>query len=149
MGLEDFPIYGGLFATAFLAATILPGGSEALLAALLAMRTGDVALLLMVATIGNTLGSVVNWLMGRGVERLRARPWFPVGPAAYAAAEHRFRRYGWWSLLFAWVPVVGDPLTVVAGALRTPFWPFLVLVAAGKAARYLVLAAGVLLWTGA
>jgi membrane protein YqaA with SNARE-associated domain len=148
VGFGAASIYGGLFATAFLAATILPGGSEALLAGLLAMRTGDVVLLLVVATIGNTLGSVANWLMGRGVERFRDRPWFPVGPAAYAAAEQRFRRYGLWSLPFAWVPVVGDPLTIVAGALRTPFWPFLILVGLGKAARYLVLAAGVLHWMG-
>ena len=120
--------------------------SEALLAGLLASRPGETPLLLAVATLGNTLGSAINWVIGRGVERFRDRPWFPVSAEAYAAAEVRFRRYGLWSLLFAWVPFIGDPLTVIAGALRVPLPRFLLLVGVGKAARYIAVAAGVSLW---
>ncbi len=149
MTLADLAAYGGLFASAFLAATILPLSSEAVLAGLLAVRAGETALLLTVATLANTLGSVVNWGLGRLIERYRGRPWFPVGPERYARAETQFRRYGLWSLLFAWLPVVGDPLTVVAGALRTPLLPFVILVGLGKAARYAAIAAGFAWWAGA
>lgn len=145
---EAIAVYGGLFASAFLAATILPASSEAVLAGLLAVRAGEMWALLAVATVGNTLGSAVNWLLGRGLERFRDRPWFPVSEKRYAQAESAFRRYGLWSLPFAWLPVVGDPLTVVAGALRTPFLPFIVLVGIGKAARYLAIAAGFSVWMG-
>jgi membrane protein YqaA with SNARE-associated domain len=116
------------------------------LAGLLATRAGELPLLLAVATLGNTLGSVVNWLIGRAVERLRDRPWFPVSPERYAKAEGQFRRFGLWSLLFAWLPIIGDPLTVVAGALRVPLLPFVLLVGIGKAARYAAIAAGFAMW---
>ena len=144
----DLAAYGALFASAFLAATVLPLSSEAVLAGLLAARAGEAPLLLAVATVGNTLGSVVNWLLGRLVERFRDRPWFPVSPERYARAEQQFQRYGLWSLLFAWLPIVGDPLTVVAGALRTPLIPFVLLVGIGKAARYAAIAAGFAWWAG-
>lgn len=119
-----------------------------MLAGLLATRTGEVPLLLAVATLGNTLGSVINWLIGRGIEKFRDRKWFPVSAEHYARAEGLFRRFGLWSLLFAWLPVVGDPLTLVAGALRTPFVPFVILVGIGKAARYAAIAAGFAAWGG-
>jgi membrane protein YqaA with SNARE-associated domain len=144
----DLSAYGLLFASAFLAATILPLSSEAVLAGLMAVRTGETALLLAVATVGNTLGSVVNWGLGRLIEQFRERPWFPVSAERYARAEAQFQRYGFWSLLFAWLPVVGDPLTVVAGALRTPLLPFVILVGIGKAARYAAIAAGFAWWAG-
>jgi len=141
-------VYGGLFVSAFLAATILPLSSEAVMAGLLASRPEEAALLVTKATVANTLGSVVNWLLGRLIERLRGHSWFPVSAEAYARAERRFQQYGLWSLLFAWVPVIGDPLTVVAGALRTPLLPFIALVAIGKAARYAAVAGGMALWAG-
>jgi membrane protein YqaA with SNARE-associated domain len=144
--LADLSIYSGLFLSALVASTLLPISSEAVLAGLLATRRGEMAPLLVVATLGNTLGSVINWLLGRAIEHFRERPWFPINAKRYAAAKRQFRRYGMWSLLFAWLPIVGDPLTLVAGALRVPFWPFLILVATGKAARYAALAAGVTLW---
>lgn len=140
--VADLPIYAGLALSAFLAATLLPLSSEAVLAGLLASGQGDARALLAVAIIANTLGSAVNWLIGRGIEHLRDRPWFPVGPERYAAAVRHFNRYGLWSLLFAWLPFVGDPLTVVAGALKVPFGHFLVLVAIGKAARYVAVFLG-------
>jgi len=138
--------YAGLFASSFLAATLLPASSEALLAALIATGTGSIGLLLAIATIGNTLGSTFNWWLGRGIERYRRRRWFPVGDRQYAAAERYFNRFGRWSLLFAWLPVVGDPLTFVAGALRTPLWRFILLVATGKLLRYLVVAQSTIWW---
>jgi membrane protein YqaA with SNARE-associated domain len=144
----DLSAYGGLFISALLAATILPVSSELVLAGLLATRTGEVPLLLAVATIGNTLGSVINWLIGRGIEKFRDRKWFPVSAEHYARAEAQFKRFGLWSLLFAWLPVVGDPLTIVAGALRTPIVPFVILVGIGKAARYAAIAAGFAAWGG-
>jgi len=133
--------YLGLFATALLAATLIPVSSEVVLAALTAAQGFDIWLLVAVATTGNTLGSVINWLLGRYCLHWRDRRWFPVKPATLARATERFNRYGLWSLLFAWLPIVGDPLTFVAGILRVRFPVFVVLVATGKAARYAAVAA--------
>lgn len=131
--------YLGLFASAFLAATVLPFSSEAVLAALVAAGTYDGVLLWAVASVGNTLGAVVNWLLGRHCLRWREKRWFPFKPDQLDRAGRWFGRYGVWSLLFAWLPVVGDPLTFAAGVMGTRFWPFLILVAIGKAARYAVI----------
>lgn len=144
----DAAAYLGLFASAFTSATLLPGSSEAALLTLLALGRGEIALLVAVATAGNVLGSLVNWVLGRGIERFRERPWFPVGPEAYARAERWYGRHGGWSLLLSWLPVVGDPLTMVAGTLRFPLLPFLLLVTLGKAGRYLFLAGAFLWWNG-
>ncbi|MCE6952035.1 DedA family protein [Cereibacter sphaeroides] len=139
--MEDPSALALLALSAFGSATLLPGSSEAALLALLAAGH-PVGPLVLVATVGNVAGSLVNWGFGRYLMRFRDRRWFPVSGATLARAERGYRRYGLWSLLFAWVPVVGDPLTVAAGALRVGFLPFLLLVGAGKAGRYLVLAAG-------
>lgn len=146
--METFAAFGGLFASAFLAATLLPGSSEALLAGLLLAGGNDPALLIAVATVGNVLGSVVNWVCGRFLVGFQDRWWFPVSRARYAQAAGWFERYGLWSLLFAWAPIVGDPLTVIAGALRTPLPRFLILVTIGKFGRYLFVAAVAYAWTG-
>lgn len=132
-------IYVGLFATALLAATLVPAQSEALLVALL-LADHPAWLLVLVATAGNVLGSTVNWWLGRGIERFRDRRWFPVGPAALARAQRWYARVGKWSLLLSWVPVVGDPLTLVAGVMREPLAPFLLLVTLAKLGRYVALA---------
>lgn len=141
--MGDLAVYGGLFLAAFTAATLLPAQSEALVVGLLLT---DYApwLVLAVASIGNVLGSVVNWFLGRGIERFRGRRWFPVSPAALARAEGWYRRYGRWSLLLAWAPIIGDPLTVVAGVLRETFLVFLLIVSIAKIGRYLILAAATL-----
>lgn len=138
--------YGSLFLAAFLAATILPAQSEAVLAGLLA--TGDYApaLLILVAGTGNVLGAIVNWLLGRGVERYRHARWFPVGAKNLDRVGRWYRRYGWWSLLLSWMPIVGDPLTLAAGIMREPFPRFLLVVTVAKFGRYIVLAAMVLQW---
>ncbi|MDF1601124.1 DedA family protein [Mesorhizobium sp. YIM 152430] len=126
----------GLAVSAFTSATLLPGTSEAVLAALYASRAADPLALLFVASLANTAGSAVNWLLGRFVTRFRNRSWFPASPAQIARAESWYARYGLWSLLLSWVPVIGDPLTVVAGILRVPFVAFIVIVGIAKTARY-------------
>lgn len=141
--MSDAAAYAGLFFSAFLAATIFPASSEAVFAALLASNTGQPETLFAVALLGNVLGSLTDWLLGRFLLRFQDRRWFPVGPAAYARAVTWFNRYGLWSLLLSWAPVIGDPLCVVAGALRVRLPAFLFLVTLGKAARYLLLMGGV------
>ena len=131
-------LYLTMFSSAFLAATVVPFASEITLVAALAAG-GAVHWLLAVATLGNTLGALVNWALGRLMERFRDRRWFPVDAKQLERAQAWFRRYGVWSLLLAWAPLIGEPLTVVAGAMRVHVVPFLVLVAAGKAGRYAVL----------
>ncbi len=130
----------GLFLAAFLAATLLPAQSEAVLAGLILQGAHPVALLLAVATVGNVLGSVVNWALGRFLIRHAGHPRFPVRAAALARAQAWYARWGWISLFGSWLPVVGDPLTLAAGAMREPFWRFLAVVTAAKAGRYLALA---------
>lgn len=135
--------YISLFGTAFLAATIFPAQSELLLAYLLRSGEHSWALLLAVATLGNVLGSVVNWLLGRSIERFKDFRWFPVSNKALERAERWYRRWGKWSLLLSWAPLIGDALTVIAGVLRTPFVTFLPLVLIAKVGRYGVIALAV------
>src|SRR5690606_10092446 len=133
----DISAYLGLFLAALLAATILPLQSEAALVGLL-LSDAFAPWALLVATTGNVLGSVINWLLGRSLERFRDRRWFPVSASGLARAQRGYQRYGRWSLLLSWVPLIGDPLTVIAGTLREPLWSFLLLVTLAKGARYLV-----------
>lgn len=138
--VEDLLSLAGLFAVAFVAATILPTQSEAALVGLLVVGNQSPILLVIVATIGNVLGSVVNWLLGRWIEHYRHRRCFPVGERGLDRAAGWYRRWGRWSLLLSWAPIGGDALTVAAGVLREPFWSFLLLVTTAKAGRYIVLA---------
>ncbi|WP_296231900.1 YqaA family protein [Pseudomonas sp. UBA4617] len=131
--------YLGLFLAAFAAATVLPMQSEAALVAMLVSGHYLAVLLVAVATAGNVLGSVVNWVLGRGVEHFRHKRWFPVSEAKLEKAQVMYRRYGYWSLLLSWVPLIGDPITLVAGVMREPFWRFLLLVILAKGGRYLAL----------
>ena len=140
--------YWGLFFTAFLAATLLPAQSEALLVGLILQQKYTFALLIASASLGNTLGSVVNWWLGRYVERFQHKTWFPVGEQALQRAQIRFQRYGVWTLLLSWLPIIGDHLTIIAGVMRVPFWQFLMLVALAKGGRYLVLGVPVYLSLG-
>jgi membrane protein YqaA with SNARE-associated domain len=142
--LPDLLAYLGLFASALAAATILPMQSEAALVGLILADRQPAWALVAVASLGNVLGSIVNWALGREVHRFRGRRWFPVPDAALDRAGRWYARFGRWSLLLSWAPVVGDPLTLVAGVLREPFWSFLALVALAKTGRYLALAAATL-----
>ena len=138
--------YLGLFVAAFGAATLLPLQSEAVLVGLLLNGQHGLWLLLAVATAGNVLGSLVNWWLGRGIERFKDRRWFPLSPARLEQAGQHYRRYGHWSLLLSWLPIVGDPLTLVAGVMREPLARFLLIVTLAKGARYAVLAWATLGW---
>ena len=138
--------YLGLFVAAFGAATLLPLQSEAVLVGLLLNGQHGLWLLLAVATAGNVLGSLVNWWLGRRIERFKDRRWFPVSPARLEQAGQHYRRYGHWSLLLSWLPIVGDPLTLVAGVMREPLARFLLIVTLAKGARYAVLAWATLGW---
>ncbi|HPE61243.1 MAG TPA: YqaA family protein [Thiolinea sp.] len=132
--------YAGLFLSALLAATLLPVQSEAVLTGLLLSGQYGFWGLIAVASLGNTLGAIINWYLGYYLEHLRHYRWFPVSTEALTRAQQRFQRYGRWSLLLSWVPVIGDPLTVLAGLLRTPLHVFIPLVLLAKTGRYLVLA---------
>jgi membrane protein YqaA with SNARE-associated domain len=136
-------VYEGLFLSALASATFLPGSSEAVLVGLLLAKHSP-WLLVGVASAGNVLGSVINWILGRVLERFRERRWFPVNPAMLTRAQQWYERYGKWSLLLSWAPVIGDPLTIVAGVMRERLVIFLLLVTVAKAGRYLVIATATL-----
>lgn len=139
MSPTEFSALAGLFGTAFGAATVLPFQSEIVFAAV--ERTTDIPLwlLVVVASVGNTLGSVLNWWMGRFVEHWKGSRWFPVGEKQMDRAERFYARWGVWSLLLSWAPL-GDGFTVIAGLMRTPLWLFVALVGPVKTLRYVLLA---------
>ncbi len=141
-------VYGGLFAFSFMVATLIPGSSEAALGSLLLARDWSPVALLISASMGNIAGSVFNWFCGRFLIHYKDHSWFPLKEHQYKKAVRWFKRFGQASLLFAWVPVVGDPLTVIAGTLRMKFINFLVLVAIGKTCRYLFVYAAITSWQG-
>jgi membrane protein YqaA with SNARE-associated domain len=132
---EQVAALNALFFAALGAATILPFQSEVVLAALLAGEAAPVWLLFVVASVGNTLGSVINYWLGLAIDRFEGKRWFPATPRQMALARNWYLRWGVWSLLLSWAPFA-DPLTVVAGILRTPFWLFFTLVAIAKTGRY-------------
>lgn len=138
--------YLSLFTAALIAATFLPAQSEALLAHLITTGSYSIPLLVIIASIGNVLGSTINWGLGRGIGRFHGRRWFPVSDRQLDKARNWYHRYGRLSLLASWVPVVGDPITVVAGVLKEPLATFLLFVTVAKVGRYVVLAWMVTEW---
>ena len=132
--------YSSLAFAACVAATIFPLQSEAVLVGLMLAGEQPDWALVAVASVANTAGAVVNWGLGRLIHRYRDRRWFPASPEALARAEGWYRRWGHWSLMLSWAPIIGDPLTVIAGVLREPLWRFLILVALAKTGRYVTLA---------
>ena len=131
--------YLQLLIISFLAATILPLSSELVLSTMLLTDSFDKYLLLVVASFGNIFGSSVNWYLGKKILIFKDRKWFPVNEKQIAKSEMYFKKYGIWSLLLAWVPIIGDPLTVIAGVLRVNFFTFLLLVSISKTSRYIFL----------
>ena len=128
-----------LFTSAFLAGTFVPFPSEATLLGLLYLDRSASGALWLAATAGNTLGSLLNWTLGRLALRFEHHPRFPIRRNSLLRAQRWFNRFGIWSLLMAWLPLVGTGLAVTAGLMRTPFWPTFLLVAIGKGGRYAVL----------
>jgi membrane protein YqaA with SNARE-associated domain len=136
--MPDFIVSNGylyLFALSFLAATVIPVGSEWLLVALL-LKSLDPAWLLVSATSGNTLGAWTTYLIGRHGGPFLTRRVLRISDESLDKAARRYRKYGSWSLLLSWLPIVGDPLCLVGGLFRTRVATFLILVLIGKAARY-------------
>ncbi len=131
--------YLQLLTISFLAATILPLSSELVLSTMLLTDSFDKYLLLVVASFGNIFGSSVNWYLGKKILIFKDKKWFPVNEKQIAKSEMYFKKYGIWSLLLAWVPIIGDPLTVIAGILRVNFFTFLLLVSFSKTSRYIFL----------
>ncbi len=120
-------------------ATIIPFGSEAYFITLLSLGKYNNLLLLIFASLGNILGSIFNWLCGYYANYFIKKQWFPINNTMIDKANKIFSKYGKWSLLLSWVPFIGDPITFVAGTLRYPIVPFLILVSIGKVGRYLVI----------
>ena len=129
--------YLSLFTISFLAATILPFSSELMLASMLSIENYNKTLLITFSSLGNILGSVFNWVLGFYFIKLQNKKWFPFNQEQISKSSQWFEKYGKWSLLFAWVPIIGDPLTFVAGTMKTKFFIFLILVGIGKISRYL------------
>ena len=128
-----------LFLSALISSTLFPGGSEALLLYRLQEATSNPYLLIFIATLGNVLGSIITYVMGRYGFQFSHR-WFQVSNTKIKRAEQHFKRWGAPALLFAWLPIIGDPLCLVAGGLRYNFLSFSLLVSMGKLARYSFLA---------
>jgi len=126
-----------LFISAFGAATLLPLQSEAVLVTLLLKGQHSALLLIGTATLGNVLGSCVNWWLGLKIEQFKHRKWFPVSEKRLEQAQRFYHKYGFYSLLLSWTPVIGDPITLVAGLFKENFWRFLIIVLIAKAGRYL------------
>ena len=131
--------YFFLFISAFGAATLLPLQSEAVLIALLIQAKHSALILIVVATIGNVLGSCVNWYLGLKIEQFKDKKWFPVSAEKMQKAENIYQKYGFWSLFLSWTPVIGDPITLIAGLMKENFWRFLFIVTLAKAGRYIAL----------
>ncbi|MDR7123426.1 VTT domain-containing protein [Pseudotabrizicola sp. 4114] len=129
----------GLFVAAFLAATPVPFQSEVVFLALMAQGTVPVVALVLVASVGNILGSCVTYALGRGLGGDRGARWLGLTPARQAKAERWFGRWGIWALLFSWAPG-GDLIVALSGALRVPLPRFVVLVTIAKTVRYTVVA---------
>ncbi len=131
--------YFQLFIISFLAATILPLSSELVLSTMLLTNTFNKYLLLVVASFGNIFGSSVNWYLGKKILIFKDKKWFPANERQIAKGEIYFKKYGIWSLLLAWVPIIGDPLTIVAGIFKVKFFTFLLLISISKISRYIFL----------
>lgn len=126
-----------LFISAFGAATLLPLQSEAVLLGLLVQSEHAGFLLIAVASLGNILGSCVNWYLGLKIEKFKNKKWFPVSEVNMFKAQNTYQKYGYWSLLLSWVPIIGDPITLIAGLLKENFVRFLLIVSIAKIGRYL------------
>lgn len=128
--------YFQLSLISFLAATILPFSSEVVLTTMYLSNSFETYFLLIFASIGNIMGSITNWYLGKKITLFQNRKWFPVSREQLERSREYFQKYGLWSLLLAWVPIIGDPLTLLAGVLKVRFGIFFVLVSISKISRY-------------
>jgi len=135
--------YISIFFLSFLAATIIPFSSEVGLLSYMAVGKFINELLLIFASLGNILGSCVNYILGHYIIKLKTKSWFPFKDNQILKATNWFNRFGVYSLFFAFLPIVGDPLTLIAGMFRVSFLKFIILVSLGKILRYLLIYYGV------
>ena len=120
-------------------ATIIPFGSEVYFITLLSLDTYNHFILFLVVSVGNVLGSLFNWICGFYINFFIKKSWSPINNKTIDRGNKLFKKYGKWSLLISWFPLIGDPITFAAGTLRYPIIPFLVLVSIGKVGRYLII----------
>jgi membrane protein YqaA with SNARE-associated domain len=132
--------YSILFGSAFLAASLFPAQSELLLTSLIVSEKYSVLILLAVASAGNVAGSILNYYIGRYLMHFKNHKYFPIKENMLETSKKYFKKYDSKILLMAWMPVIGDPLTVMAGAFRTNIWMFILLVSIGKTFRYMIVA---------
>ena len=121
----------------FLAATFLPFSSEVIISTMYLSNNFNTLLLLIVASIGNISGSIFNWYLGKKILIFKNKRWFPISDDRLIKSQIYFQKYGVWSLLLAWVPIIGDPLTMIAGVLKVKFKIFFILVSISKISRYI------------
>jgi len=134
--MSSIEVYIILFTSSFASSTILPGHSEITLIALITQKKYEVFYLVFFASLGNILGSVLNWYLGLYFLKFKNKNWFPFKENQINKVSKSFLKYGKWSLLLSWVPFIGDVLTLVAGMFRVPLNQFVVIVSVAKVSRY-------------
>ena len=136
--MNKIEVFITLFISSFISSTILPGHSEITLTTLIFLNKYNIINLVFIASLGNILGSILNWYLGFHFVKFKEKKWFPINKRQLEKASLWFLNYGKWSLFLSWVPFVGDPLTVVAGVLRVPIITFLIIVSISKILRYVI-----------
>ena len=134
--MNAIEVYASLFISSFLSSTILPGHSEIILTAFIFLKKYPIIDLIFFASIGNILGSILNWCIGYFLTNLKDRKWFPINKSQLTRASSWFLKYGKWTLFLSWVPIIGDPLTIIAGIFRVPINIFICIVSLAKTMRY-------------
>ena len=135
--MSSIEVYIILFTSSFASSTILPGHSEITLIALITQKKYEVFYLVVFASLGNILGSVLNWYLGLYFLKFKNKKWFPFKENQINKVSKSFLKYGKWSLLLSWVPFIGDVLTLVAGMFRVPLHQFIIIVSVAKIGRYI------------
>ena len=128
-----------LFLSAFLAATLIPAQSELGLGYLVINTDYSMLLLVTVASLGNTTGAIINWFIGKGIARSVMHSKKMQPSARYRTIIRWYKKYGQWTLLLSWAPILGDPITVFAGIFKVPIKTFLLIVALAKTSRYILI----------
>jgi membrane protein YqaA with SNARE-associated domain len=136
--MNEIEVYTTLFISSFISSTILPGHSEITLTTFIFLNKYNIINLIFIASLGNILGSILNWYLGFHFVKFKEKKWFPINKRQLEKASLWFLNYGKWALFLSWVPFVGDPLTVVAGVLRVPIITFLIIVSVSKILRYVI-----------
>ena len=134
--MNETEVYFTLFTSSFVSSTVLPGHSELTLTAFIFLNKFSITNLVLIASIGNILGSILNWYLGFYFVKFKQKKWFPISHSQLEKSSLWFTNYGKWTLFLSWVPFIGDPLTVVAGILRIPIITFLIIVSISKILRY-------------